>query len=186
MNVLILADLIVYSGVGQYIVQLGASIAKESCNTVVLASSNIVRTDIPKDVVVVRLPSLNNVLNYLRTLNCIIKRYNIEVVHCNHRKQVFIMKLYQLLYRKTATVWTCHTVPYPNNIIKRLLGYYGHKSIAISSEAKDWMIKELHIDESKIDKITNGVDNAALLISPVAKCKLKELFFQLLTYNLYF
>lgn len=178
MNVLILSDLIVYSGVGQYIVQLGGYIAKETCNTVVLASSKIVRTDIPKDVIVVNLPSLNNVLNYLKSLDKIIKRYKIDVVHCNHRKQTFMIRLYQFVYGKIPTVWTCHTVPYPNNWIKRLLGYYGHKSIAISSEAYNWMQKELHIEQSKIDKIINGVDNNNLVFSPINKFKLKEHFFE--------
>lgn len=178
MNILILSDLIVYSGVGQYMVQLGEAIAENSNNTVVLASPYIERTDIPRTIVKIKLTNPRNILNYLRQLNFIVKKYNIEVVHCNHRKQAFMMKLYQLFFGKIATVWTCHTVPYPNNWIKRLFGYYGHKAIAISTEAQIWMEKELHIKESRVDKITNGVDNSSLVIPSIDKSKLKERFFK--------
>ena len=116
-------------------------------------------------------------LRYLRQLHKIVKTYNIDVVHCNHRKQAFIMRVYSLIYGKIATVWTCHTVPYPNNCMKRILGYYGHKAIAISTEAQNWMHKELHIKLSRIDKITNGVDSSKLVIPTIAKNKLKEDFF---------
>ena len=116
-------------------------------------------------------------LQYLKQLNNIVKRYSINVVHCNHRKQAFIMRLYQLIYGKIATVWTCHTVPYPNNCIKRMLGYYGHKTIAISTEAQIWMQNELYIRPSKIDKITNGVDDSSLIIPSIEKHRLKEDFF---------
>lgn len=173
-----LSDLIVYSGVGQYMVQLGGSIAEDPSNIVVLASQNITRTDIPKNVAVIKLNPTKNIFNYLRQLHCIIKKYDIEVVHCNHRKQTFLMKIYQYLYGRIAIVWTCHTVPYPNNWIKTLLGYYGHKTIAISTEANKWMQTELHIDQSQIDKITNGVDCRSLIIPSIDKAKLKEDFFR--------
>ena len=178
MNVLILSDLVVYSGVGQYIVQLGEAIADNYKNTVVLASSNIQRTDISENIIVIKLPAPNKFVLYLKLLHKIIDIYKIDVVHFNHRKQGFIMRLYQLIYGNIPTVWTCHTVPYPNNLIKRLLGYYGHISIAISIEAQNWMHKELLINNSRIDKITNGVDNSALTIPDVEKHILKQNFFK--------
>lgn len=177
MNVLILSDLIAYSGVGQYMVQLGGGISEDPTNRVVLASPYIERTDIPNTVELIKLPETNQLLKYLRQLHRIVKTHDIDVVHCNHRKQTFIMRLYQLIYGRIATVWTCHTVPYPTNWLKRMLGYYGHKTIAISTEAQNWMHKELHIQFSKIDKITNGVDNGTLVLPKVEKHKLKEEFF---------
>lgn len=143
-----------------------------------LASPHIIRIDIPETVKVIKLNSPKKVIAYLRQLRNIIKRYNIDVVHCNHRRQIFMMRLYQLLYGKIATVWTCHTVPYPNNCLKSLLGYYGHKVIAISTEAANWMHSELGIKWSRIDKVTNGVDNSSLIISKTDKALLKENFFE--------
>jgi glycosyltransferase involved in cell wall biosynthesis len=177
MNVLILSDLIANSGVGQYMVQLGGEISENPFNRVVLASPHIERNDIPETVELIKLPETNHILRYLRQLHRIVKKYNINIVHCNHRKQVFIMKLYQFIYGKIATVWTCHTIPYPNNWIKKMLGYYGHKAIAISTEAQIWMHNELHINYERIDKITNGVDDSLLVIPSIEKHKLKEEFF---------
>lgn len=178
MNILILSDLIAYSGVGQYMVQLGETIALNKENTVVMASSCIIRTDISENIITIKLSNPRKVFRYLKQLHSIIKARNIQVVHVNHRMTAFMMRLYQLIYGKIATVWTCHTVPYPNNIIKRLLGYYGHKTIAISEEAKVWMREELHIDESRVDKVINGVDNTSLVIPQIDKSKLKEEFFE--------
>lgn len=178
MNVLVLSDLIANSGVGQYMLQLGRGIAQNRHNCIVLASPHILRNDIPKTIEVVRLPETKNLFQYLRQLHRIVMQYNIDVVHCNHRKQTFIIRLYQLLYGKIATVWTCHTVPYPNNRIKRMLGYYGHKTIAISSEAQTWMQQELRLNLSRIDKITNGVDNSTLVLPSVEKYILKKDFFK--------
>lgn len=178
MNILILSDLIAYSGVGQYMVQLSKELLNhKDIGTVVMASSNIQRTDIPKEIIVEKLETGHNFLSYIFSLRKIISRYNITVVHCNHRKQSFFMRLYQLIYGKITVVWTCHTVPYPNNFIKRLLGYYGHKSIAISSEAKIWMHDELKIDDRHLDVVLHGVDNSTLIISNKNKSQLKEDFF---------
>lgn len=177
MNVLFLSDLIANSGVGQYMVQLGGVISEDPNSRVVLASPYIGRNDIPETIEVIKLPPTKQMLKYLRQLHGIVKKHNIDIVHCNHRRQTFIMRLYQLIYGKIATVWTCHTVPYPTNWLKRILGYYGHKTIAISTEAQNWMHKKLHIQLSRIDKITNGVDNSTLVLPTVEKHKLKEEFF---------
>ena len=72
MNVLILSDLIAYSGVGQYMIQLGRAIADSSCNTVVLASPHVIRTDIPGTITVVKLNSPKKVIKYLLQLRDII------------------------------------------------------------------------------------------------------------------
>jgi len=180
MNVLILADLIEYTGVGQYMVQLAGGYVKDSrIDKIVLAYSTLAeRNDVPKEVIVEKLPATKNVISYLGQLHQIMKNYKIDIVHSNHRMQTFMMRLYQILYGKTPTVWTCHTVPYPNNWIKRLLGYYGHKTIAISSEAEAWIHDELHIDSRRIDKILNGVDNTSLIIPSIDKSRLKEVFFK--------
>lgn len=119
-----------------------------------------------------------NLLKYIRLLHAIIKENNIEIVHCNHRRQTFVMRLYQILYGKIAVVWTCHTVPYPNNWIKRILGYYGHKAIAISTEARHWMKEELKINDKNLDLITNGVDNKNLILPIEGKYDLKNKFFR--------
>lgn len=179
MNVLILSDLIVNSGVGQYMCQLAGELHDKG-HDVVLASAVIFRTDIPTSVKVVKLCNGGGkyLLKYIRQLHAIIKENNIEIVHCNHRRQTFLMHLYQLLYGRIAVVWTCHTVPYPNNWLKRVLGYYGHKVIAISSEARLWLKEELKIDDKHLDLITNGVDNKNLILPAEDKADLKKRFFK--------
>lgn len=181
MNVLILSDLIAYSGVGQYMIDLGNELTKQKeIGTVVLASPEILREDIPKTLLVESLIELNNynIIKYVKAIHKIVKKYRITVVHCNHRRQSFIMRIYQMLYGKIAVVWTCHTVPYPTNFIKRILGYYGHKAIAISSEAEEWMLDTLKIKKSHLEKVLNGIDNSSLIIPNEPKSNLKEKFFK--------
>lgn len=88
------------------------------------------------------------------------------------------MRLYQMLYGKIPVVFTCHMAPYPNNWLKRLLGYYGHKAIAVSSEAREWMIGKLGIDPRRVDLVTHGVDCQNLIPSSEDKSVLKERFFR--------
>lgn len=175
MNILLLADLIVNSGVGQYVTQLSEQLSYQG--KVIIASPVIERQDISSSVIKEVMPKTSNFINYLHRLRDIIKKEDVDVVHCNHRKQVFIMKIYQLFYGKIPVVWTCHTVPYPNNFVKKKLGYYGHKVIAISSEAYDWIHQELGIEREKIDTIINGVDKSRLIINNEDKEKQKTVFF---------
>ena len=176
MNILILADLIVNSGVGQYIVQLSEQLSTQG--NVVLASPLIERKDISDAVHTALMPNTKNVFSYVAELRKIIKENNIEVVHCNHRKQMFMMRMYQVVYGKIPVVWTCHTVPYPNNFIKRCLGYYGHRVVAISSEAKEWMQKALAIDNERIDLILNGVDESRFVGKDFDKQERKRIIFE--------
>lgn len=177
MNILILSDLVAYSGVGQYMIQLGNELLKHTeVDAVVVASPVFFRNDVGG--CISKKIKAANIFSYMSELHKIIKEYNITIVHCNHRKQAFYMRIYQLIYGKIPVVWTCHTVPYPNNWIKRLLGYYGHKSIAISSEAQVWMHEELKINNLHLDKILNGVDNSSLVLPSKSKKTLKEEFFR--------
>ena len=174
MNVLILADLVVFSGVGKYIVELSETLSNQG--RVVVAAPVIERHDLSDSILTKLLPAPQRLLHYLLELHNVINNYDIDVVHCNHRKQMFMMRLYQSVYGKIPVVWTCHTVPYPNNMLKRILGYYGHKVIAISSEAYNWMHNELHIQEDKIDLILNGVNDSPLIPSIGNKDKKKTDF----------
>ena len=180
MNILVLSGDIIHTGVGQYISQLSSGLIQKG-HHVVLAAPDISRTDIPSAAKTIRLCNLGwgkSVLKYLSQLHRVIHEFKIEVVHCNQRKPASAMRVYQMLYGKIPVVFTCHMAPYPNNWLKRLLGYYGHKTIAVSSEAREWMIEEVGIDPRRVDLITHGVDHKNLIPVPEDKAVLKERFFK--------
>lgn len=161
MYILLLSDVFTFSGVGNYMNQLSVELSARG-HKVVMASSNILRTDVNENITLVKMPPTNEITSYIKKLREIVKEYNITVIHSNHRRPTFLVNVYNHIYNRIPVVWTCHTVPYPNNFIKRIMGYYGDVSIAISSEAYAWMKSELRIKENHINTILNGVDNKSL------------------------
>lgn len=64
MNILVLSDVIAYSGVGQYMMQLGEEFSNRN-NVVVLASPRVQRKDLPTNILVEQLPNPRNIAKYL-------------------------------------------------------------------------------------------------------------------------
>lgn len=168
MNVLILSDVFTYSGVGNYMKFISSELYRGN-HLVVMASSNVLRRDVDKGIKIIQIAEAKHVWWFIKDIRKIIVNYNIDVIHVNHRRPAANVLLYRLIFGKIPTVWTCHTVPYPNNIIKRLLGFYGDVSIAISSEAYKWMHEELKIKNNRLQLIRNGVDEKELICSNIVQ-----------------
>lgn len=167
MTVLIAADLITFSGVGNYIRNLATRLTKLGHKVIVASPINDLKIGCADDgLTYIKLDKINrNPIRWFKNVRIIariIKEYHIDVIHANHRMVSFIVSLYNKFHKHVPTVWIAHTVPYPTSLIKRIFAYYGDRSIAISSEAKWFMHDTLKIPNERIDLVLNGVDESKL------------------------
>lgn len=164
MNILILADLVTFSGVGNYIRFLSTSFISQGNNVIIATAQDDLHIEGVKTYLLkpININPFNVFCNLIR-IRGIIRKYSIDVVHANHRMSSFLMGVYNLFYSHIPVVWTSHTGVFPMNHLKRILGYYGDKSIAISSECRDFMIDILSISETKIEIVSNGVNEKNLI-----------------------
>ena len=181
MNILIAADLVTFSGVGNYIKGLATKLVDLGHKVVVFSPINDIGLGLNDGVIYIKSYKVNkNPIGWVRNVHLlakVVKEHGIEVIHTNHRMTAFIVSLYNKFHKHVPMVWTCHTVPYPNNLAKRIFGSYGDRSMAISSEAKAFMLDELKIDHDRIDVVLNGVDESALNIpDDIEVCELKRQF----------
>lgn len=163
MKILILAQLVTYSGVGVYIKQLSRELCELGDEVHVLSA----KFDFELDERVIChsfLPLVNSNLikNYRIFKSCVCEN-QIDVVHIQHRIVGIYPKLYNLIKLKVPCTYILHTGKLEqNNFLKRIFTYSGERVIAISSEVKECCIQELKIDERKISLVYNGVDNLKL------------------------
>lgn len=168
MNIMLLADLVVKSGVGKYIYSL-ASHYKRSGDNVIVVSANI-QLDIEGELDV-KCYKVNTVskrplqlIKAVRSLRKLIKANRVDIVHINHRMSGMIMRLYNTIYfwDKIPSVWTVHTAPFPGGRMMAMMTYHGNYAIAISEEVADFCRNSLKIKDKDIIKLLNGVDDSEL------------------------
>ena len=92
MNVLILADLVTFSGVGNYIRYLTTSLVKRGNKVVIATAQDDLHIEGVKTFLL-RPINVNpiNILFNIRFLNSIIKEYSIDIIHANHRMSSFLV-----------------------------------------------------------------------------------------------
>ena len=96
-------------------------------------------------------------------LRKVIRERNIEVVHCNNRKNAIYMQFCRVFLRVSCPfVWTLHLVPVPVSFIHRAMSFMGERAIAISSDARRFMIEKMRLPASKIVTVFKGVDSSQL------------------------
>ena len=100
MNILILADLVTFSGVGNYIRYLTTSLVERG-NKVVIATAQDdlhiegVKTFLLRPINVNPIIILFNI----SFLHSIIKEYSIDIIHTNHRMSSFLVGVYNFFYQ---------------------------------------------------------------------------------------
>ncbi len=178
MNILILADLVTFSGVGNYIRFLSASYVSRGDNVIIATAQDDLHIE---GVTTYLLKPINtnpiNIFVNLKILRRLVKKHLVDVVHANHRMSSFLMGVYNIFYSHIPVVWTSHSGAFPMNIVKKMMGYYGHQCIAVSSECKEFILNVLNISEEKVNLIYNGVNEKELTtLSSDEIRKLKEFF----------
>ncbi|MBR3792000.1 MAG: glycosyltransferase family 4 protein [Clostridia bacterium] len=158
MNVLIFSRILEKTGVGNYIKQLSEQLNNEGHKVIVV--SNTKKQDIADGVGFIKIPAASN--NPLKIISCvkklreIIKKNNIDVVHCHHRKAALIMRIYNIFF-SVPVVYTLHLANIPSDFIHRKMTFVGNKAIAISNEVREFLITKIKIPAKKIATVYNGV-----------------------------
>ena len=165
MNILILADLVTFSGVGNYIRFLSTSFLAKGDNVIIATAQDDLHIEGVKTYLLkpININPFNIFCNLIR-IRGIIRKYSIDVVHANHRMSSFLMGVYNLFYSHIPIVWTSHSGAFPMNSVKKVMGYYGDQCIAVSSESKEFILNSLNVPERRVNLIYNGVDEKELTI----------------------
>ncbi|MFH1190661.1 MAG: glycosyltransferase family 4 protein [Candidatus Omnitrophota bacterium] len=89
-------------------------------------------------------------------LKKVIQEFNIDLIHSHSRTTQVLGDLLGRVLAKPH-IFTCHGFFKPK-ILRRILGCWGQKIIAISQQVKEHLIIDFKLDESKISVIHNGID----------------------------
>lgn len=165
MNIVILAEFVVKSGVGVYVDSLCKAMRGKDITAYIIADQYVFEDN--SDVFYKRNFSkvdFGSLLKNIKYLRKFFKEKSIEAVEINHRRCGFLMKIYNIVYwyDKMPCVWVLHTERVPSSFFYRLVTYKGKKVIAISEEVKSHLINKLRISPNRIVKILNGVDSENL------------------------
>lgn len=163
MKILILAQLVVRSGVGVYIKSLAEQLCRGGDEVHILSAK--FELDINDKIVKHRFCRLSysNILHNYKIFKKIVKENKIDVVYIQHRIVGIYPKIYNFFKERVPCVYVLHTEKLGNNsIISRLCTYKGNLNIAISTRVKEYLISELKIPQEKIRLIYNGVDERNL------------------------
>ena len=172
MNILLFPRILAKTGVGNYVKMLAEELTVQGHNVVVVSGTK--ELELNEKVKFVSLPVTSNnpvrILNVIRKLHKIARDYNIQIVHCHHRKTALIMKLYNICYRMPF-VYTLHSTNIPNDFVHRKLTFVGKQAIATSNDVRKSLINELGISANKITNIPNGVKIITVTNEQVEECK---------------
>ena len=166
MNVMLFSRIVAKSGVGNHMKQLSEELVKQGHAVTVVSSIN--ELDIgggTSSVDFICLPpiSLNPIamVKGIKNLHDIIKRKQIQVVHCHHRMAALYMKLYRVLFN-IPVVYTLHLADIPSDYLHKKATYAGDKAIGVSTEVSDFLVEKLDVPRNKVITICNGVDEKQL------------------------
>lgn len=119
-----------------------------------------------------------NLKNYLKSIASytrfvtLLYRYRPEIIHCHFRSTAIFAMIGKAL-TKSRSVLTVHLHNMPSSPVTRFFQSKFDKYIAISSEIEEDLL-DMNIDQEKIDKIYNGVDDTRYTFpSPETKAALR-------------
>ncbi len=156
MKVLIVADLVVRSGVGGYIQQLSKELTKEGHTVFVASPRKEIELFNGVEYIPLKSSSLKNTFKNARAIRRICKEKQIDVIHAQHRNTTLYLR-----FAPVPVVVSYHTSQYPKNRLKDLVCFWGDACICTSSEVRE-LLREKKVKESKLRLVLNGVDNGLL------------------------
>ncbi len=159
MNVLIVADLVVRSGVGNYIVQLSKELVRQGHKVIVASPRKEVELAEGVLYYPLKSSSIKNTFANAKAVKKICKEHAVDVIHAQHRNVTFYLRFCR---RYAPIVVTYHTSKYPKNKLKDMLVYWGDECISISTEVRAQLLQK-GVKEKKLHMVFNGVENAPLL-----------------------
>ena len=162
MNILLFSRIVAKSGVGNHMKELSEELVRQGHNVLIVSGTNELELG-GYNVKFIKLPTLSNspiaILGVVFSLHKLIKEYNIDVVHCHHRKAALYMRLYNVIYKHIPVVYTLHLTPIPCDFMHRILTFVGDKAIGVSTDVSDFLVEKLKIQRDKVVTVLNGVVN---------------------------
>jgi len=163
MNILYLTNHLNIGGITSYVLTLSTGLKKRGHNIYVASSHGQLFSRFTQEGInYVSIPIKTKkevspkILASMFKLLYAVKQYNIDIVHSNSRTTGV---LGCLLSRRTGIphVSTCHGF-FKKRLLRKLFPCWGQKTIAISEQVKEHLIKDFSIDEERIKVIHNGID----------------------------
>lgn len=97
------------------------------------------------------------ILRTLITLNAIIKKNSIDIMHTHHRMAAFYARLIQILNPKLMHVYTAHNIFYGRAMLMRF-ALKKAQIVAVGDGVRDNLSAEYGISDEKIHVIYNAID----------------------------
>ena len=165
MNILYLTNHLNIGGITSYVLTLAQGLTKRGHNIYLASSGGAMReifaqagvTFIPIPIRTKKEISLKILWSKLK-LSHLFARYNFELIHANSRTtQVLASLLSRSL--NIPYVTTCHGF-FKMRILRRIFPCWGCKTIAISEQVKEHLLRDFKVDEKNIALVYNGIDVA--------------------------
>lgn len=179
MNIMLFPRVLAKTGVGNYVIELSTELTHMGHKAFIVSGFNQLEFNDP-NIKYIHIPvnkKTKNPFHHLKNIKAIckcIKDNKIDIVHCHHRMTALYMKICSFFVR-TKFVYTLHSVDIPCDLRHRIFTFVGKAAIAVSTEAKEFLVNKMHVRKKKVYKILSGVDESRLLpLSDTERKSLKE------------
>lgn len=106
-------------------------------------------------------PNIKNIRNLFYSVNAlrkVIDDFQPDIIHVHWRATSFFAQIMKF-FRNIPFITTLHLDKIPSNALFRVFSYWGERTIAISSETRDFLVKNFKLNEETVKVIYNGVDD---------------------------
>ena len=92
-------------------------------------------------------------------IDSVLRQFQPDLIHVHWRATSPYVRLAQLLHH-IPFVTTLHLEGIPSNFLHKIGSFWGDKTIAISSETRNYLINNFRVPPSRIEIVYNGVDES--------------------------
>ena len=172
-------------GAETHIVSLATSLMQSGCFVAVASAGGLLSGELKKrGILEIRAPLdsrlFHNVFRSAWVLRRAILRYGFDVLHAHTRLSAFVSNLalgmgFKNLHRSVRFVTTAHLDFRLDPILKRL-ARWGERTLAVSEDLREYLIRGYGLSYDNIDLTVNGIDTARFITkdTPMAMAKGKD------------
>lgn len=174
MNIMLFSRILAKTGVGNHINMLADALQRQGHNVIVVSGTQEIMMS-NNQVEFIKVDTLSRtpwqIVKTIIHLHQIIRKYNIEIVHCHHRVAAIYMAIYTLFF-KIPYVYTLHSSNIPHDFFHRILTFHGECAIGVSTEVSNFLVEKLGVPSDEVVTVLNGVDDRKLEIPSLEQIKL--------------
>jgi glycosyltransferase involved in cell wall biosynthesis len=184
MTILFLTTHLNTGGITSYLFSLSKGLIMLGCRVVVVSSGGNMENDfktVGAKVINVSIQTKSDVslkiYFALPKILRIMKEEKIDIIHAQTRITQVLARMLSRLTKKPA-LSTCHGY-FKKRLFRRLFPCWGSKTIAISTQVREHLIKDFGLDENKVVLIENGIDLKQFKVADEAERKMVRQKFKL-------